>query len=344
MAIKERNQIINYFMSIYSKGGEKPLRKRPRRECPSIKNLNDLISVAESRLIYHNIDVVALWNILPHLYKLRDMIGMESVKKTIFRQIIYYIQGMHKRDVDGEYLHTCITGPPGVGKTCVAHILAHIYRDLGILGSGSLKIIHRDDLVAGYVGQTALKTRKLLTSCLGGVVFLDEAYSMGSQDKENGDTFAKEAADTLTSFLSEHKTDICFIIAGYEEDVKKYFFSLNKGLERRFPWRHKIEKYTDGELAMIALKLVRDINWATIVTKEQLSVLIGENRDLFKYFGGDVETFISKTKIAHANRVFTLANEIKFILSLEDFQEGIEIVKENSDTKIDDKYVTTMYC
>lgn len=314
-------------------------RKRPRLECPPVKDLYDLIRVGDCKIFYNNIDMVALWNILPHLKKLRDFIGMEAIKISIFRQIIYYIQGFHKRDKEGEYLHTCIVGPPGTGKTSIAQIIALIYRDLGILGNGEIKLIHRDDLVAGYVGQTAIKVKKLLTSCIGGVVFLDEAYAMGANKQDDLDSFSKEAVDTLTSFLSEHKTDLCFIIAGYEDDIKKCFFSINKGLERRFPWTHKIETYTPHQLALIALKIIKDIQWATLVDCNKLETIIRTNIDLFKNAGGDVETYISKCKIAHAIRTFTLPREIKFILSEEDFEQGINIIRENKTEKTDETYL-----
>lgn len=316
-------------------------RKIRKIECPPIENLNDLINIGERNVLYHNIDCIALWNILPHLILLRDMIGLENVKNTIFRQIIYYLQGMHLRDKDGEYLHTCITGPPGTGKTSIANILGLIYRDLNILGNGEVRVIHRDDLVAGYVGQTAIKTKKLLNNSLGGILFLDEAYSLGSLDKSEGnsDCFAKEAIDTITSFLSEHKTDFCFIIAGYEDDIQKRFFTLNKGLERRFPWQHKIQPYSPLDLANIALKRIRDICWSTLITNEQLCTIIKENIDLFKNAGGDVENFISKCKIAHANRVFILPMEIKFILTMDDFYGGIKFLQENKQNEESKKYL-----
>jgi hypothetical protein len=188
------------------------------------------------------------------------------------------------------------------------------------------------------VGQTAIKTTKLLKSCIGGVLFYDEGYSMGSN--RDDDSFAKEAVDTLTSFLSEHKSDFCFIIAGYEEDIEKYFFSMNKGLERRIPWCHKIEKYTPEDLSYICLKMIKDINWDTNVSHLELTDIIRKNISLFKNCGGDVENFLTKAKIAHANRVFTLEYKEKFILTKEDFLKSVDIIEKNKSKDEDTKHLT----
>ena len=321
-------------------------RKRVKlNDTPVIRNLDDLVNVSRTGCFYKNIDIIALWQIQPHLEQLNAMIGMENVKKSIFRQIIYYLQGMHVRDTQGEYLHTKIIGPPGTGKTTIANIIANIYKDLGILkgdkkgDNKGVKLVHRDDFVAGYVGQTAIKTKNLLKSCIGGVMFYDEGYSMGSN--RDDDSFAKEAVDTITSFLSEHKTDFCFIIAGYEEDIEKYFFAMNKGLTRRIPWCHKIVHYTADELALITLKLIKDINWTTMLPHPEISALISKNMQSFKNAGGDIENFISISKICHANRVFTLNPEVKFVLTLEDFSEALKVIKESS--AVDDKSYINMY-
>ena len=299
---------------------------------PPANNIQDLIKIGETLKFYKNIDVIVLWEILPYLKELDAMIGMTSLKETIFYQIIYYLQNMHSKNRNGEYLHTIITGNPGCGKTSVAKIIGNIYANLKILSrkNNIFKIGYRDDFVAEYLGQTAIKTRKFLQSCLGGVLFIDEVYSLGSGQKDK-DSFSKEAIDTICSFLSDHKNDFCCVIAGYKNDIQKCFLSVNSGLERRFPWRHDIEEYTNENLGDILLKMIKEINWTLHeeVDMKFLITLINENKDLFKNTGGSIETFISKLKMSHSKRVFGLDKKEKFILTKEDFNSTVVIVKKH---------------
>jgi SpoVK/Ycf46/Vps4 family AAA+-type ATPase len=303
--------------------------------CPSVSSLKELINVGKTNKFYKNINNVMLWDILPYLEDLENMIGMKSLKESIFYQIIYYLQGMHTKNRNEEYLHSVILGKPGCGKTSVAKILGNIYKNMGILSNnGSFKIGHRDDFVGQYLGETANKTKKFLTSCLGGVLFVDEVYSLGPGQKDK-DSFSKEAIDTLCSFLSEHKNDFCCIIAGYEKDVKQCFFSVNSGLERRFPWTHVIEEYNPQDLTEIFIKMIEDIKWGLDkeITKEFLTIFFSNNKDEFKNSGGDIENFISKCKMIHSKRVFSLDKEHKFKINKQDLDTTLTFFKKFKLTK-----------
>jgi len=211
-------------------------------------------------------------------------------------------------------------------NTEVAKIIGEIYCALGILSKGSFRIIHRDDLVAKYLGQSAPKTRKLLKKCLGGVAFIDEIYSL-APDPRDSDSFSKESIDVLNAFLSEHKNDFCCIAAGYEKEVEECFFSMNKGLKRRFVWVHRISSYSHSELADIFMKMIGEIKWKYNFSKNDVVKIFKNNKKLFPNAGGDIETFVTKCKIAHSLRVFTLPGKYKFILTLKDLYKGIEMVK-----------------
>lgn len=304
---------------------------------PPINCLHDLVEIGHSIKLYRNIDTIMLWRISPYLEQLDNLIGMHSLKETVFCQIIYYLQGMHLRNTSSEYLHTMIYGSPGCGKTTVAQIIGKIYQTLGILSrNGVFKIAHRDDFIAGYLGQTANKTQKLLKSCLGGVLFIDEVYSLAPRETDK-DSFSKEALDTLTAFLSEHKNDFCCIAAGYEEDVENCFFAMNKGLKRRFPWVHKIDIYTSEEMTNIFLKMVAEINWIINVDFNNINKILKENIQYFANTGGDIETFLTKCKLSHSKRVISLDIDHKFILTIVDLQNGIELVKKHKNIIEEDK-------
>lgn len=293
-------------------------------DAPPVKSIKDLIELGRSIKYYKNLDTSMLWRITPHLEELDRMVGMESLKETLFYQVIYYLQGMHKKNE--EYLHTVIYGPPGCGKTTIAEIIAKIYKAMNILSENSeFKKAYRDDFVAGYLGQSAIKTKKLLTSCIGHVLFIDEVYSMAPRSNDK-DSFAKEVIDILTGFLSEHKNDFCCIIAGYEEEVNGCFFAMNRGLERRFPWVHKIQNYKNDELSKMFFQMVKKQNWDIAFDEKFITEVVGENKRHFIHAGGDIETFLTKCKMMHSKRVFSLNKEHKYILTKEDVNQTMEFL------------------
>lgn len=295
----------------------------------TVDTLDDLIKLANDKTDYSNIDMKALRRIKEYLEELRDMVGLKSLKETMVAQIIYYLQGLHKGTE--EYMHTCIYGGPGTGKTTVAEIMGLIFANLGVLKTKKFISARREDLVAGYLGQTAIKTAIVMEAARGGVLFIDEIYSLGSKDGK--DSFAKEAIDTINLVLSENRGDFMMIIGGYEKEVDECFFSQNPGLRRRFMWYHKIENYTEDELSDMFFTKVHEIDWSLDkdVNKEWLSPLLKKNKIHFKDMGGSIENFITLIKVQHSKRIFGKDPSLKKIITKEDIQASLE--KMNKDKK-----------
>lgn len=317
------------------------------KEINSLSDLIDLINENELSIYKeYNINMTALHNIKSELIMLNSMIGMHELKQSILDQIIYFIQDLHIDNNESDFLHTCIYGPPGTGKTEVAKIMGELYSKLGILKKNIFKKVTRSDLIAGFLGQTALKTRETIESCLGGVMFIDEAYALGNPEKK--DSFAKECIDTLCEALTHHKNELMVIIAGYEEELQKCFFSFNQGLESRFNWRFKTDDYNADELYEIMLKKIRDNNWNydESIDKEWFT----KHYDYFKYFGRDIETLFSKVKISHSRRVFCKDKILKKTITQKDLENGFELfcknenVKKRGQKEKDNYYALTMYC
>jgi SpoVK/Ycf46/Vps4 family AAA+-type ATPase len=263
------------------------------------------------------------------------MIGMKNLKDSVLDQILYFSQNLHKsnknKNNDGDFMHTVIYGPPGTGKTEVAKILGKIFSKLGILEKGIFKKVTRSDLIAGFLGQTAMKTKDVISSCLGGVLFIDEAYALGNEEKR--DSFAKECIDTLCEALSDHKDKIMVIIAGYENELDECFFSYNQGLNSRFNWRFKTDDYTGEELMKIFIKKINENGW-TVHTQTDINVKwFEENIKYFKFYGRDMEILFSKTKIAHGRRVFFKPVEEKTKITKEDLERGFKMFLNNDEVK-----------
>jgi SpoVK/Ycf46/Vps4 family AAA+-type ATPase len=322
---------------------EKEIEKRKVdifKEVNTIQDILDMIKenpIDES--IEYNIDIKALHNIKKPLEELNNMIGMKELKENVVEQILYFIQEFHLSDSTAslDFMHTVIYGPPGTGKTEIAKIIGAIYSRMGILKKGTFKKVTRSDLIAGYLGQTAIKTRDIIQECIGGVLFIDEAYALGNPEKK--DSFAKECIDTLCEALSNHKHEIMVIIAGYETELNECFFSYNQGLESRFTWRFKTDHYEAPDLHNIFLKKVKEIGWSITdadTSKDKIQVeWFKKNISSFPYFGRDIETLLAKTKIAHSKRIF--GKKEKKQISFGDLEKGFRMYSKNENIKRKEK-------
>ena len=340
IALLDNKYISMGLMSYEPAWGIKPLKKERHVNkkkviiSKNITHLQDLIDILNnyplSENIEYNVDLTPLHAVKKQLCKLNNMIGMEKLKCNILDQIIYYSQGLHKTSEklnNGEYMHTVIYGPPGTGKTEIAKIIGEIFSTLGILKKKTFKKVTRSDLIAGYLGQTALKTSTVIKEAVGGVLFIDEAYALGNAEKK--DSFAKECIDTLCEALSDKKDELMVIIAGYQEELKTCFFNYNSGLESRFVWRFETSDYTAIELKNIFLKLVQDHGWKCS-NDDIPTEWFEKHLSQFKNYGRDMENLLTKTKIAHSRRIFCSSeNYTKGILEIQDIKNGYEIFMSN---------------
>jgi len=301
-----------------------------------INNISDILKLIEKYnldpSIKYNINMRCLHDIKEPLEELNNMIGMKDLKTNIVDQILYFVQELHKTNLsNGDFMHTVIYGPPGTGKTEIAKIMGKIYTKIGILSKGTFKKVTRSDLIAGYLGQTALKTRDVIKEAIGGVLFIDEAYALGNSDKR--DSFSKECIDTLCEALSDNKENLMVIIAGYETELKDCFFNYNQGLDSRFTWRFKTDDYSGEDLYNIFLKKVKDIGWELDEKSNINTEWFKKNKDYLKFYGRDIETILAKTKIAHSRRVFCKPENEKRKLTIKDLDKGFEIYLKNNDAK-----------
>ena len=181
---------------------------------------------------------------------LDKLIGLKTIKHDV-RELTDFVRIQKMRKDDGlrsvpVSLHLVFTGNPGTGKTTVARILAKLYQQIGVLSKGQLVEVDRSGLVAGYVGQTAIKTQEQIQKALGGVLFIDEAYSLAQKD----DAFGQEAIDTILKAMEDHRDEFIVVVAGYTDLMQK-FLDSNPGLRSRFNKFINFPDYTVDELTQI---------------------------------------------------------------------------------------------
>ncbi len=189
------------------------------------------------------------------LAELDELVGLENVKAEV-RRLTSLLQVQRLREERGlptieAAKHLVFSGNPGTGKTTVARLLSQIYRAIGVVSAGHLVETDRSKLVAGYVGQTALKTQQTLEASLGGMLLIDEAYAL-ARGGEND--FGREAIDTLVKFMEDHRDDLAIVAAGYTAEMNT-FIDTNPGLKSRFTRTINFADYSTDELVAIFLKL-----------------------------------------------------------------------------------------
>lgn len=190
---------------------------------------------------------------LPELLAaLNELVGLENVKRAVQDLIVYQKVQKLRREQNlhsaKNTLHLAFTGNPGTGKTTVARIVGRIYKQIGLLSKGHFVEVSRTDLIAGYQGQTALKVKKVIERAKGGVLFIDEAYSITEND--HADSYGRECLTELTKALEDYRDDLVVIVAGYTEPMNK-FFEANPGLKSRFNTFIEFTDYNADELDKI---------------------------------------------------------------------------------------------
>ena len=310
-----------------------------------IECLQDLIEIINKydniEKYDYNIDVKVLKKIKPELISLDKMIGIKKLKQNVLDQLLYFIQNLHVSEDGSDYKHTVIYGPPGTGKTEIAKIIGQMYSKIGVLNENKFVKVSRQDLIAGYLGQTAIKTAKVIQKALGGVLFIDEAYSLAASEKE--DSFSKECLDTLCESLSNYKGELMVIIAGYEHELDNTFFKVNQGLNSRFIWRFSMDPYDCDELINIFKKIVNMNNWKLEDDETINKQWFNSKYEEFTSYGRDMEQLFTYTKICHSRRIYGKDISKRKKIIMHDIENGYKMFSDNRKKKEENKHAFSMY-
>jgi len=245
------------------------------------------------------------------------LVGLEKIKQNV-KSLINYVKVRKLREDNSLpnpplSLHMVFYGNPGTGKTTVARLLSELYKAIGVLSKGQLVEVDRSGLVAGFVGQTAIKTTDAVKSALGGILFIDEAYSL-APDVGTGNDFGREAIETLLKMMEDNRDDLIVIVAGYSGPMDR-FITSNPGLESRFNRYFYFEDYNSEELYEIFNIMCTKSEYALDSDSEEYARehfrLIYESRDLNFGNARHVRNFFENIVSVHSDRVSALEGQTR---------------------------------
>ena len=247
--------------------------------------------------------------------QLEELVGLEDVKKDIKNLVnlmkVRKLREANDLPVPPMSLHMVFMGNPGTGKTTVARIVSGLYAAIGVLEKGQLVEVDRSGLVAGYVGQTALKTQEAIKKAIGGVLFIDEAYSLASGGEND---FGREAIETILKAMEDHRKELIVIVAGYTGPMEK-FLSSNPGLESRFNKYFFFPDYNGEQLMAIFRNQCKKNGYTLTEEAEKAAVEmftdLYENRGDNFGNGRDVRNCFEDMVVRQSNRVAQLENPTK---------------------------------
>ena len=247
--------------------------------------------------------------------QLESLVGLEEVKKDVKNLVnlmkVRKLREQNDLPVPPMSLHMVFMGNPGTGKTTVARILGGLYAAIGVLKKGQLVEVDRSGLVAGYVGQTALKTKEVINSALGGVLFIDEAYALSSGGEND---FGREAIETILKAMEDHRDELVVIVAGYDEPMEE-FLSSNPGLESRFNKYFHFPDYNGEQLLAIFKGQCKKNSYVMSAEAETAAMemfnQLYENRDDNFGNGRDVRNCFEDMIVRQSNRVAAMESPTK---------------------------------
>jgi SpoVK/Ycf46/Vps4 family AAA+-type ATPase len=229
------------------------------------------------------------------LFEIDQLIGLSGIKNALVPRILQYLQRKKITIATNVPNHICIGGPPGCGKTTLANCLARLFKAMGTIRTDNVVVGTRQNMIGSYVGHTEKHTQAKIDEAMGGVLLIDEAYSLGDGRAEGSDSFSKVCIDIINQNLSERGDEFLCIIVGYADALQRDFFSVNAGLARRFPWRYEIDKYSSAELVEIATAMTQRIG-LDICEKETYQIL-NQHRERFTNHAASVQEFVNKLQM-----------------------------------------------